>query len=135
EAQRVFQRTFVSPKTPFVPYINPPHAVLVYLPFCLGPYWLCLLSWWSAGIAAFGASAALLRRAVPGLERWSWASLCLIIFCCPATTDWLIYAQASALIALIWVGCYVSLAKGHDLRAGLILALLAFKPQLALPMA
>ncbi len=135
EAQHAFQRSFVSPKAPFIPYINPPHAVLLYLPFSLGPYWLCLLSWWAAGLAAFGASAALLRRAVPGLARWSWASLCLIIFCCPASTEWFIYAQASALIALIWTGCYVSLVRGQDLRAGLILALMAFKPQLALPMA
>lgn len=136
EAQRVFQQS-LSPVAleNFTPFINPPWAVLVYAPFSLSSYLVGILSWWAFGFLCIGAAIMAMRRAHPELAARPWWHLWAIAVCMPATLLWLGYGQVSPLILAILSIAWATLVGGREFIAGLLLSMLAFKPQLAMGLA
>jgi hypothetical protein len=136
-AQMAFQRDLLAPHefTGIYPFVNPPHAVLFYLPFASPSYRVGLAMWWMAGLGALALSLRLVHRELEGLRavpaRHLWAG-CLLFL---PTWLWFGYGQATALILLIYSGFFVLLRRGRDGWAGACLSCLAFKPQLALALA
>jgi hypothetical protein len=116
-----------------IPFISPPPALWLYLPFAQGGYLGGLLAWWALQLCSAITAAALLRRFIPNLAtRLSPAQMAAVCLCTMPTLLWLSYAQATGLVLLIWASALVLLVRGRDTAAGVTLALLAFKPQLAL---
>jgi len=132
--QRAFQQTVVGPQplTGVHPFVNPPYAVLLYLPFTAFGYPAGLALWWLAGGAALACATWLLRRELAGLQRWSTGRLlagCLLFF---PTIGWIGYGQITPLSLLLYTASFVLLRRGRDGWAGACLGMLAYKPQLAL---
>jgi hypothetical protein len=115
------------------PFINPPNAVLVYLPFSLGDYWTGLLLWKAANLACLVLALGILRPILPG--GWTFWQLVKLPLLFTLTLTWIYYGQATGLIFLIWSATLVLLVRNREFAAGFVLALLAFKPQLAIPLA
>ncbi len=116
-------------------FMSPPIALLLFAPFALGRYVVGHLAWYALGALAIWSTGRRLHRHVLGLgDRPRWHTFALILGWLP-TAFWLSFSQASPLILWCWGVAYVAMLRGHDLRAGLALSLLIFKPQLALPMA
>ncbi len=114
------------------PFISPPHAALLYLPFGLGDYGVGLAAWWTVQGLALVLAAAWLARALPRLRKRGVAWTCLATLLFFPTWSWIFYGQATAWIGVIYAGTFVLLRQGRDFWAGLLLGCLAFKPQLAL---
>lgn len=118
----------------FSPFMNPPHSVLLYAPFALGGYLEGLIGWWAFGLVCLITAVRLLIWAEPRLgNRAAWPIMGYFLVFFPVVA-WFAYGQATMLVLLIWVGTYALLRTGKDLSAGLVLSLLAFKPQLAIPL-
>lgn len=137
EAQRAFQRELVAPQALVGVnlYLNPPFAALFYAPFAVFPFVPALLLWWGLGLAALAFALDLLRKdlvpeAPPPLLR-----LLGLAFLFLPTLFWVMYAQSSAFSLALLTAAFVSLRRGRDLQAGLVLGCLAYKPQLALALA
>ena len=133
-AQHRFQQSLTTlPLKQTSPFISPPHATLFYAPFAaVGDYRLALLLWWAAGLICFVVSAIWARGAAPGLKARPLWQLLAVLGCAPPTLLWLGYGQATPFVFAIWSGAYALLTTGRPKAAGCALALLAFKPQLAL---
>ncbi len=116
-------------------FINPPISILLYWPFSQYGYYPGLILWLSFGGCCLLLGIHLLQRANGGLQVFSTQQLlvCALVFF--PTHLWFGYGQATALIFCIWCACYYCLGQQRDLLAGLVLSLLIFKPQLALPLA
>ncbi|TMA24254.1 MAG: DUF2029 domain-containing protein, partial [Deltaproteobacteria bacterium] len=132
-AQVAFQQELLAPQRPtgVDAFVNPPHAVLFYLPFAGSSYAVGLALWWTAGLAALALSIGLLRRELPALRAvpaWRLFAACWLFL---PTWAWFGYGQATALILLVCTGFFVLLRRGRDGWAGACLSCLAFKPQLA----
>ena len=132
-AQRAFQEAVVAPR-PLAqkPFINPPHATLLYAPFAALPYALGLVAWWGAGLLAWWLGIRLLRRALPGLRRFDTRTLTLASLCFFPTLAWLAFGQATGLVLLLYAASFVLLRAGRDAAGGAVLGCLALKPQLAM---
>jgi hypothetical protein len=133
-AQMAFQRELLAPQrvTGVSAFVNPPHAVLLYLPFAWPRYGVGLALWWIAGLAALALSIGLLRRELAALRAvpaWRLFAGCWLYL---PTYAWFGFGQATAFILLIYTGFFVLLRRGRDGWAGACLSCLAFKPQLAL---
>jgi hypothetical protein len=136
-AQAAFQRDVLAPQTVtgVSAFVNPPHAVLLYLPFAWPRYAVGLALWWIAGLAALALSIHLVRRELPALRAVPAPRLFAACWLYLPTWAWFGFGQATALILLIYTGCFVLLRRGRDGWAGVCLSCLAFKPQLALALA
>ena len=115
-----------------VPFLNPPIALLLYAPFSLAGYIPGLLTWWAFGLTAWIVGIELLRRTGPSTAG-SGQLLTIALRFFPFVAVFL-YGQATGVIFLVWAGTLALLRINRDLLAGLCLSLLAFKPQLALPL-
>lgn len=135
ERHAEFQQSLVKKpmRERFCPFISPPHALLLAAPFSWTDYLPGLCMWLAVGIASVGVGLAMLQRTL--LSQWSYSQLVLLTVLFPATIHWLFAGQATGLVFLIWAATLALLARGHDFWAGFALAQLAFKPQLAIPLA
>jgi hypothetical protein len=131
-AQRAFQEAAVAPR-PLAqkPFINPPHAALLYAPFALLPYPVGLGAWWLAGLAAWLAGIRLLRSALSELQAHSLRTLFIASLCFFPTLAWLAFGQATGIVLLLYAATFALLRSGRDTAAGAVLGCLALKPQLA----
>ncbi|HZO08167.1 MAG TPA: glycosyltransferase family 87 protein, partial [Myxococcota bacterium] len=135
-AQREFQRRVVAPrKLAAKPFINPPHAAVLYLPFALSGHATGLALWSLAGLAALLGSARLLCGELDALRRLGPLRLAAASFLFFPTLAWLGFGQATGFVLLLYTATFVLLRRGRDLAAGACLGCLAFKPQLALGLA
>lgn len=113
-------------------WLNPPNALLLYRPFAAFDYRVAILLWWALNVAAWTGAHGLLHREAPDwpLRR----KLAMSVLFTP-TLLWFSYGQATGLAFFVLVGAWTLLRRGAEARAGAVLALLAFKPQLALGLA
>lgn len=137
ESQRAFQASVTFPHVPrgIHPFINPPYAIALYLPYASFSYPIGLALWWLTGLGALAASALLLRNELRGLRRHRTLTLCLGAFLFFPTVSWLLYGQITPVTLLLYAATFALLRRGRDFAAGAVLGCLAYKPQLALTLA
>jgi hypothetical protein len=121
-------------ETEVVAYLSPPTALLLFRPLALLPLWPALGVWTLLNLGAWVGALLLLHRTFLG-PRWSATQvLGTSALFVPVVLGFL-YGQGTGLVALIWAASLRAVMKGHEGRGGAILALLVFKPQLALAIA
>lgn len=113
-------------------WIHPPVALLLYVPLALLPYRISLAVWLLLGVACWTAGHAWLRRALPEVRT---PGMLKASFLFAPTVLWVAYGQSTGVVFLVLVVTYALLVQGREARAGAVLSLLAFKPQLALGLA
>jgi hypothetical protein len=135
DRQERFQQSLVSKPMNgrYCPFVSPPHTILLAAPFSLTDYLTGLLLWLAVGIFSVGVGLWLLQKIVPG--EWHWPQLVLLTILFPSTITWLLVGQATGLVFVIWAATLTLLVRDRDFWAGFVLAQLAFKPQLAIPLA
>src|SRR5579859_164833 len=117
--------TFVPPA--LVPY--PPLFAWLLQPLTLVPPPVAFLIWTGLNLAAMVALVWRIRPLVPDWIR-PWLLGLVVVF--PGVIPSLVLGQPMLLLALATAEFYVSLRAGRELRAGLWLACLFFKPQYGL---
>lgn len=106
----------------FHPWVYPPYTLLLGLPFALLPWWLDYTAFLALSFAGMIAALRLWRR--------DWVFLAGVVLC-PATAFTLGAGQNSFMSAgLITAGLYF--APRRPVLGGMLLGLMAFKPQLGL---
>jgi hypothetical protein len=133
-AQYAVQREILAPQRPpgVHPFVNPPHAALLYWPFSQLDYGAGVAAWWACGLLALGLAVRRLRDELEGLQRWSSARLFGACFLFVPTMAWVGYGQVTAFTLWIYTESFVSLRRGREVWAGICLGCLAYKPQLAI---
>jgi glycosyl transferase family 87 len=119
-----------SSTTRLPPFVYPPYNTLFYALFSTGPYWLGLVLWLGTGLSAVAWAAHAFRRDLLGPASPSTARLVRAAFLFYPTLAWLLYGQHTGFALFAYVLWYLCLRRGRDVRAGLVLGLLALKPQL-----
>lgn len=114
-----------------VPFLNPPVALLWFTPFGWLPYTTALLAWWGLALVAWTAGHLALARALR-LPDWSVGQLLFASALFPPTLLWFFNGQATPALFAVLSATLLLLVRGRDLPAGVVLGLLAFKPQVAL---
>lgn len=113
-------------------WLNPPPALLLYVPFALLPYGVGLTVWMTLGFGCWFAAHRLVQRHILGEPMAHLLAAGLLLL---PLTIWTQYAQTTPLVLLVLTGAYVLLLRGREGAAGALLSLLTFKPQLAIGMA
>jgi len=132
-AQTAWQQAFMAPINPkwqgTCLYLNPPHyAWLMSWISWLG-YGGALAVWWVFSLACFAATAAIWRR---WLDREDWVLAVILAVSMPAWFQSLAGGQNTFVTLMVLSGFCACLLNRWDLRAGLVLSLLAFKFQFLL---
>jgi len=112
------------------PFVSPPFATELYLPFAAAPWAVGLALWTAVSLALVLGSAAWLGKSLLPPGPWALRALAF-----PPVLAVFLYGQATGWLLLGFTAFVLMLRKGHDLPAGLALGFLAFKPQLLLPWA
>jgi hypothetical protein len=133
EVQRAFQ---VHTTWPHVlkgshPFISPPFAIALFVPYAWCGYPVGLTLWWLTGLAALVASIAMVRTELGALQRYSVRTLSAASFLFFPTVSWFLYGQIAPLTLLLYTATFVLLRRKREFAAGFSLGLLAYKPQLA----
>ncbi len=118
----------------FLYFAYPPHVAPLYRPLAALPYRVAYGVHTLVMVAALVAALALIRPMIGVVDRNFELSVTLTLLSYPmmrATTG----GQNTALSLLALAAMWRLLTDERDVQAGLVLALLLFKPQLAIPMA
>lgn len=113
---------WLSEPLPFPLFPYPPLYLLLVLPFAALPVGLSLLL---SQLAQFALLAWALRKLVP--DR-SWLFLALGVLLAPAASNNVLAGSNAVLVAALTVGG-IAVLPGRPLLAGVLLGMLAFKPQ------
>ncbi|MGH7777842.1 MAG: glycosyltransferase family 87 protein [Candidatus Dormibacterales bacterium] len=117
----------IAPGTKWLPFVTPPPLAWLIAPLTLVPYPVAV-GVWSSLVVAAGILASQLA-AQPGLGSRSVIAASLIAF--PPFLMGIGYGQVVMIVMLSLVACWVFLRIGRDVIAGIALAGILFKPQLA----
>jgi len=132
-AQADLQRDLLGTETGFLAFAYAPHVALVYAPLALVGYRLAYVLHTALMVAALVAALWQMRPMVGIVERWFSLTVAAAIGFYPMFMA-IGGGQNTAISLLLLVWLWRSLRDGHDARAGLAVALLAFRPQYAIPM-
>jgi glycosyl transferase family 87 len=110
------------------PFLNPPPLVWLASPFLVMPFELAILLW---SALLFGAALLAWRLAAPGTSFTRAAHLALFLGLFP-TAFGLMVGQPVALVAAVVAVSWWLAEHKRPVLAGLVLSLIAIKPQLAL---
>ncbi len=134
-AEQRLQSTLVSPDPRALPFMPPPFAALPFAPLSLLSFWPAYFIFAAINILLLLACIALTKPFLTALSaRWRLAPALLMLSFLPAAIA-LLMGQLSILLLLIYSCAFVSLRRGRNLLAGLILSLALLKFQIALPIA
>jgi len=112
------------------PYLYPPYALVLSLPLGLLPYWPSYLVAIAMALAGMAWSCRRVGEALPA-EPGRHLVFCSMLLCAPTTLQLLVTGQYSWLYLVALAGTAAYWQAGDDRRAGLALALLALKPNVA----
>ncbi len=135
EAQAEFLDALIAPaegRGEVHAFVSPPYWALFFLPFGALPYPVALTAFWILSALLLVGMVRVLRAELPQLEalgttaRITALSLCFF----PVLFSFL-NGQTSMLLLAVLVAFFVLLRRGDDFFAGLVLGLLAIKPQIA----
>ncbi len=109
----------------FVDYaVSPPTFALAVAPLALLPYPVAWGIWQFLSLVALGGALALIVREIrPPFPPLTWMALGCLILLFPPLSFHMIYAHTEVFILLLLVGAWVSLRRGREVSAGLLLAL------------
>lgn len=116
----------------FQVFAYPPFVAHAYSLLAKLPYAVAYLVHTTLMLAAVAGVVVVLRRILPRVDAWRSEAFVLAVAFYPlyrAVTG----GQNSAITLLILAGGYWALSKDRDVLAGLLMGLLLYKPQLALP--
>jgi hypothetical protein len=118
----------VSDLVPLYPYVYPPNTALLFAPLGALPYERAVLLWWIIQLLCFAAAGLLLYDHLrPSLE-WNWIA-CLGFASFYPIWNTILNGQISALLVLVLVAGLRWRRQNKYFLAGLVLSLLALKPQ------
>ena len=113
-----------------LPNSHPPYESLFAAAFGGPPYAPAFIAWTVVELLTFGAALWLLVRATPLGQGTRWLFVAGVLAYLPLL-ELLLIGQSSTLVLLGLVGTYAALKAGRPGLAGVGLALLLLKPQLA----
>lgn len=116
-----------------LPFVFAPFVLLLFAPLSRLPYSQAELVWYWFNVALLLALPFVLRRRLSWGTRGLTLALVAPVFFVPVTLALMQGQPALLLLFLVAVG-FADLGAGHDGRAGAVLALASFKPQLVLPL-
>lgn len=113
-------------------FVSPPYWALFFLPFGALPYPIALTAFWILSALLLVGMVRVLRAELPELEALgSTARIAALSLCFFPVLFSFLNGQTSMLLLAVLVGFFVLLRRGEDFTAGLVLGLLAIKPQIA----
>ena len=122
------------PRDGLLPFLYPPFVAVLYAPLAALPYRTSYAIHTLLALLAIGASVALLRPLSPAIRRDPWLAVAAVLLFYPMCRA-VLGGQNTALSLLILCGTWRLLDDGRDFAAGLVLGLLAYKPQFLAPIA
>lgn len=114
-------------------FVSPPYWSLFFLPLGALPYPAALTVFWMLSAVLLLAIVRALRDELPSLEALGSSGRTMALSLCffPVLFSFL-NGQTSMLLLAIVTAVFVLLRREHDFWAGVVLGLLAIKPQIAL---
>ncbi len=131
-AQASVQSDLLGSERGFLAFAYAPHVALAYAPLSLVGYRLAYVIHTSLMVAALVAALWMMRPMIGIIDRWFALAVAASIGFYPMFIA-VGGGQNTAISLLLLVWLWRSLRDGNDLRAGLAVALLVFRPQYALP--
>ena len=113
-------------------FYHAPFEALLFVPLAFLPYRTAYQLWAFANLAFIFAAALLLRAFLGSVERLGFR-IALVAACLPPFFVTVVQGQDSLLLLLVYSGAFVNLKQQRELRAGCLLALGLFRPQLVIP--
>jgi hypothetical protein len=119
----------------YLPLVYPPFYYLLVSPLSCLPFQAAAIVWAGLMAAAYGAAWWIFQKARTGEDAWptSWLLPLSLLFM-PLIENFTTCQKGSVLL-LILTGTFFLLQTNRPYSAGLVFGLIAFKPQLALPIA
>ncbi len=113
------------------PFVVPPFVALAYVPWALLPQIPAFVLWTAVAIAGLVAGLRIMARAAPRTGTYWRSTLVLALSFYPVLEG--LMAGSNALLAFpLFALVLVALRAGHELRAGALLGVLCYRPQLAI---
>jgi len=131
ETQRQAQQQFSYRSGPLL-FPHAPFETVLYAPLSLLSYQHAYLLWWLCNLALVLLTLEMMARTFPGIQALLPYWILALAFFAPLQVA-LVQGQDSVLTMFLLAACVVLLARGRDASAGAMLALILYKPQLALP--
>jgi len=135
DSQRRFQNELVSEAAIPLPFIRPAYQALLFVPFSWLRYRTAYFAFLAVNLILLGVSFRLLRRwmgSLAAVYRWLPAGMFLGYLPIAAA---LMQGQDSILLLTLLLAAVVSLGRGRQLSAGVLVGLGLFKFQIVLPIA
>jgi hypothetical protein len=118
------------------PWWNPPIYAVAFEPFSAMSFNAARWTWLAINLVCLAAAIALLMQMLPADCHWSCRALVPLLICVSMPAIQAIgHAQNSAISLLILTAAVTLAQKRRPLLAGLVIALLLYKPQIALAFA
>jgi hypothetical protein len=111
-------------------FISPPIAAFLYVPFAHLPYLPAAAIWTAVSVAALLVSLRTIWPLVPEFHTVGLGKVALVAFSAPPVIECLQTGQDSLIVLLIMCLGVRALAGRHEAKAGAVLGLGMFKPQL-----
>ena len=115
----------------FLPYIHPPVEAIAHALLALLPYFAAFWTLWVCNVLVAYISVLILRSQVPNLHKAFGLLIIAMSMFKPLLTAEM-QGQDSIVILLLFIACFVSLARERYLLAGVAIGLACCKPQQAL---
>ncbi len=117
----------------FLAFAYPPFVALVYWPLSYLPYELAYLLHTALLTLALWAAVQFMRPMLPRVDRWAVEGFCLA-FCFMPMFRAITGAQNTSLTVLLLAAAWRARCQNRDAWAGVLLGLMLYKPQFALPL-
>lgn len=136
EAQAEFLNALIAPaegRGEVHAFVSPPYWALFFVPFGALPYPVALTAFWALSLGALFGIARALQNELTELEALgSTPRLVALSLCFFPVLFSFLNGQTSMLLLAPITGTFVLLRRRDDFMAGLVLGLLAIKPQIAM---
>jgi hypothetical protein len=135
QAEVAAQNALVSPNPNALPFMFPPYAALLFVPFTFGSYLAGYFLFSALNLCSCGLALYILRPYTASLEtKWRPLTSLLFLSFFPLGVA-LSFGQISILLLLLYCACFAALQTDHPFVAGIFLSLALIKFQIALPVA
>jgi hypothetical protein len=134
-AEAAAQSSLVTPSRFTLPFMSPPFAALLFVPFSWFTYQTGFFLFLAFNLACLGLTLFLLRPFTATLDtNWHPTATLVALSFLPVGIA-MIFGQLSLVLLLLYCACFVALQSGRPILAGLFLAVALVKFQIALPVA